>query len=71
MGHKLELSINLGNDAFSEDPGSEVARLLRDLANAFERDGLHDRRILDINGNLVGKVETFLNIRYPSTARCE
>ena len=45
-----------GNAAFADDPGAEVARILRDLANTMEVNGSAemDMRIADANGNRVG-----------------
>ncbi len=53
------LEIETDNDAFSTGrKGLEVARLLRKIADIVENDGRADRRrILDINGNSVGKWE--------------
>ena len=49
------------NDAFSEDSGGnmcqEIARILKDLAEKIEENGLVEdvvQRIRDINGNRVG-----------------
>jgi len=58
MSGQMNLSIDMGNAAFEDDPG-ELARILRSLADRVENgvsDG--DEFILwDINGNKVGKAE--------------
>lgn len=53
---ELRLSMELGNDAFADDAASEVARILRVLADRIEQ-GLPDEpiRLRDINGNTVGQ----------------
>lgn len=65
----LRISIDMANDAFvteeggDHDPhvaGHEVARLLRRMAEGFEKDGIHSgyrKRLLDINGGTIGAVE--------------
>lgn len=49
----LTLSIKCDNAAFADDPGAEVARILREAASRFERG---DREVVlsDCNGNKVG-----------------
>lgn len=45
------------NDAFADEPGQEIARILRDLADKIEENGLVEdvvQRIRDINGARVG-----------------
>ena len=51
------LEIETGNDAFSSgNKGPEIARILRKVAAIVEADGRADRRrVLDINGNSVGR----------------
>jgi hypothetical protein len=53
------LEIETDNSAFSDgDKGRELARILRKIASIIETDGRADRRrVLDINGNSVGKWE--------------
>lgn len=55
---ELRLSIELVNDAFTDDAASEVARILRVLADRIEK-GLPDEpmRLRDVNGNTVGQAE--------------
>lgn len=53
----VTINLNCDNATFSEDAGSEIARILRELADTFEQ-GLEpgDRaRLRDINGNKVGE----------------
>ena len=61
----VTITIETGDAAFDDSPVSEVARILRDLASRFERDGvsycltLRDINGLtwhDINGNRCGLV---------------
>lgn len=52
---KFKLEIVTDNAAFEEGPATELARILRDLANRVEQDGEFDGVVRDINGNVVGK----------------
>jgi hypothetical protein len=58
----IEIRIETGNAAFEDEPATEIARILRELADAFERDGGPvDARsggatLRDVNGNTVGGV---------------
>lgn len=54
---ELRLSMELVNDAFADDAASEVARILRVLAQRIEQEGLHSEpmRLRDVNGNTVGQ----------------
>lgn len=67
---ELRIKIDMSNDAFTDveggdhDPhiaGHEVARMLRHLAEGFEKDGIHTgfrKRLTDRNGgNRCGEVE--------------
>lgn len=59
---ELTLGMKLDNAAFDDEPGYEVCRILRDLADKIEQRGLQDEMILwDINGNRVGKVAVTLD----------
>lgn len=52
---KFIVSIETDNAAFADDLYDvEIARILRTVADKVER-GIIDARILDINGNTVGK----------------
>lgn len=48
------LSITTDNAAFEDDPGPEVARLLRDAAERVEA-GVSAGVLRDVNGNTVGE----------------
>lgn len=49
------LTINCDNDAFVDDPGQEIQRILRDTRDRINVRGLEDEVILrDINGARVG-----------------
>lgn len=51
---RFNLDIKSGNDAFQEDPTSEVSRILCEIAGKIDSGRFHgDCR--DINGNAVGK----------------
>lgn len=57
LKHNLIVLINLDNDAFSGAAGErEVARLLREAADKFEK-GKHSGKLMDSNGNSVGSFE--------------
>ena len=53
---KLVLSITGENDIFEDNPMGEYARILESAANMI-RKGVRQSRLLDANGNLVGKFE--------------
>lgn len=56
----FSLEIEMGNAAFSDDPGAEVARILRDIADKVTRGAgfavgdATGTPIHDVNGNRVG-----------------
>jgi len=53
----ISISIKTGNDAFQDGmSGHEVARILRQLADAFERDGMPRGPLYDANGNRCGEI---------------
>ena len=61
----VTITIETGDAAFEDSPVSEVARILRDLASRFERDGvsycltlrdINGLTLHDINGNRCGLV---------------
>ena len=55
---KFVLSFDMDNDAFREDTGPEVARILRDVARTVEHWSLtpgDSRFAYDTNGNKVGE----------------
>ncbi len=47
------LTINTDNEAFTPEPGAEVARILRVIADRVEA-GRTDGAAMDVNGNRVG-----------------
>jgi hypothetical protein len=51
---KLELNIKSSSDAFTQDPGAEVARILRAVANTIASGVEGNFRLSDINGNSAG-----------------
>ena len=56
----LTITIELDNDAFHPRPGVEVRRLLVDLSatlRTWAADDWDGLKLLDINGNTVGRVE--------------
>lgn len=56
----FRLEIKTDNDAFSDLPEMEVARILRDLADRLERNGMPGRtslRLYDLCGNNVGQAK--------------
>ncbi|MGE4300833.1 MAG: hypothetical protein AB7F40_04430 [Victivallaceae bacterium] len=61
---KITITINTDNGAFHGDGlpdaslADEVGRILRDLAYNIELDcGIHEAKILDINGNACGELK--------------
>ena len=57
---KAHLTIDCGNAAF-EEPGQELARILRELADKVEHRVVADESesipVADLNGNKVGRFE--------------
>lgn len=55
--NRFSVNLSMDNDAFTEDPKGEVARILRKIAATIERDGFSGffGTILDANGNDVGR----------------
>ena len=56
----VRLEIKTDNDAFSELPEMEVARILRDLADRLERNGMPGNmsfHLHDLCGNNVGQAK--------------
>lgn len=55
MSKAIHIKIEIGNAAFEDVGGAEVARILRELANSYDEDGMEASYSLrDINGNAVG-----------------
>lgn len=53
----LKLFIETGNAAFDDEPATELARILRGLADKIEADPLPYRALYDVNGNKVGECQ--------------
>ena len=53
----LTITITMDNAAFDPEPGPEVARILRKLADQLEDNVEKVSALRDINGNKVGEVE--------------
>lgn len=53
---ELTLTMTMDNAAFEDFPGTEAARILREVAKKIEN-GYTDGRMMDINGNKVGEWE--------------
>lgn len=53
------VTIKFGTDskAFANTPASEIASILRRLADAFEQDGSPDQAIRDSAGVFIGEIE--------------
>lgn len=52
----LEIKLETLNEAFVEDEGLEISRILRIAANKFES-GEKDFKLRDTNGNTVGEAK--------------
>lgn len=55
MAETITITIHTEGAAFDE-PATEVARILRDLAGTFARHGLPGEKLRDLNGNTCGSV---------------
>lgn len=51
---KATITIQMDNAAFADEPATELARILRNLAERIE-EGSTESRLRDINGNHVGQ----------------
>ncbi|MDR9836814.1 MULTISPECIES: hypothetical protein [Herbaspirillum] len=57
---QASIKIDMGNAAFENSPSSEVARILRELADKVEDRGVSigdGIKLYDVNGNNVGQFE--------------
>lgn len=55
---QVRITIDTGNAAFEDEPASEIARILRKIAEDFES-GAQPTLVRDSNGNRVGEVVVF------------
>lgn len=54
---KVTIAIKTVHAAFDDEPGVEIARILRSLADRFALDGVADgTKFYDANGNCCGRV---------------
>ena len=59
MAKRITITIDTDGDAFTPAEGPEVARILRKLAATCEDGvGVYRLRLLDVNGNTCGFVDT-------------
>lgn len=69
MAERITITIETGNSAFDDGPMTETARILREVADRMEGDGiLGNRNLFDHNGNRVGQV-SITSIRGKKRAR--
>ena len=52
------LQFDTDNSAFDEQPATEIARILREVAKRVEENGDGDGKIFDANGNAIGRFYT-------------
>lgn len=52
------LQFDTDNSAFDDQPATEIARILRAVAQRVEENGDGDGKIFDANGNMVGRFYT-------------
>jgi len=57
MSDQFKVEMRIDGAAFDGQPGVEVARILRKLADAVEQGGKHSRVLRDANGNTCGMAE--------------
>ena len=55
MAVEFTLSIRSDNEAFADNAGAEVARILRAVADSIAAGAEGNFRLLDLNGNGVGR----------------
>ena len=53
----FRLTVEMDNEAFTDDPGPELARILFEVRRKVAN-GHTDGVIMDVNGNKVGRFET-------------
>ncbi len=55
---RITIVIETGNAAFDDSPASEIARILRELAEKFEQyGGRQFEKLYDVNGNRCGSID--------------
>jgi hypothetical protein len=54
---ELTLKISSSNDAFTDNPEEEIARILKDAAEKIRNNGDGVYSLLDINGNKIGGMD--------------
>lgn len=54
----VTITIKTDNAAFEASPGTEVARILRQLADRLMRGAVGDCPLMDSNGNKVGEMKS-------------
>lgn len=52
----FRIEIDTANDAFADQPATELARILREIAERVEAGDLPEFPVRDANGNTVGRV---------------
>jgi len=55
QGSQYTIMIDTENEAFGDDPATEIARILKDLVKDLESKGIQDKNLRDVNGNTVGE----------------
>lgn len=53
----IKITIQTDNDAFYPDPGTEIARILREYADEITNAAIVPCILLDANGNAVGRIQ--------------
>ena len=56
MSENISITIKTSNAAFDDGPATEIARILRGLADRLERDGIPPNTLFDANGNRCGAI---------------
>lgn len=52
----ITIKFGTGTEAFEDSPTTEIARILREIAEDFERDGIPQHSVCDINGKHIGEI---------------
>lgn len=56
MSEHITITLSTGHAAFEDSTPTEIARILRELADQFQA-GVPPAYLRDLNGHVVGKVE--------------